>query len=69
MYIPILGAIALASGTILEKIVLKKKHMDIKLYQTVMFLAAVLVMAPFVYFFWRMGASPIWLKAQDEDIR
>lgn len=22
-----------------------------------------------IYFFWRMGASPIWLKAQDEDIR
>lgn len=22
-----------------------------------------------IYFFWRLGASPIWLKAQDEDIR
>ncbi len=62
MYLPILGAIALASGTILEKIVLKRKQMNIKLYQTAMFLAAVLVMIPFIYFFWRMNAQAFELK-------
>lgn len=62
MYIPILGAIALASGTILEKIVLKRKQMNIKLYQTAMFIAAVLVMVPFVYFFWRMDTQALGLK-------
>jgi drug/metabolite transporter (DMT)-like permease len=62
MYIPILGAIALASGTILEKIVLKKKNLDIKLYQTAAFLSAILAMAPFVYFFWRMNVQAFELK-------
>lgn len=62
MYIPILGAIALASGTILEKIVLKQKQMNIKLYQTAMFLAAVLLMAPFIYFFWKMDIQAFELK-------
>jgi len=52
IYLPILGAIALASGTILEKIVLRKRKIDIKLYQVATFLAIIITMLPFIYFFW-----------------
>jgi len=52
--IPILGAVALATGTIFEKIVLKIKKVNIKQYQTLSFLSIVLAMLPFIYFFWRM---------------
>ena len=57
IYLPILGALALATGTILEKIVLVKKKIDIRLYQTVSFFAIILSMLPFIYFFWRMDAQ------------
>ena len=57
--IPILGALALATGTILEKIVLIKKNMNIKLYQTACFFAIVLTMLPFIYFFWRLDSSAL----------
>ncbi|MCK5149448.1 DMT family transporter [Candidatus Pacearchaeota archaeon] len=59
IYIPILGALALATGTILEKIVLIKKNMNIKLYQTACFMAIVLAMLPFIYFFWRLDAQAL----------
>ncbi|HUS50845.1 MAG TPA: DMT family transporter [Candidatus Paceibacterota bacterium] len=62
MYIPILGALALATGTILEKIVLKKKHINIKLYQTAVFFAIVLAMVPFIYFFWKIDSQALELK-------
>ncbi|MFH1365031.1 MAG: hypothetical protein ABIH28_00405, partial [archaeon] len=58
-YIPVLGALALGAGTILEKIVLRGKKINIKLYQTASFLAIVLVMLPFIYFFWKME-TPAW---------
>jgi len=58
-YIPFLGALALASGTILEKLTLKKKSMNIKLYQTAVFLAIVLAMLPFIYFFWKMDMQAL----------
>jgi len=61
-YLPILGAVALASGTILEKIVLREKKIGIKLYQTSSFLAIVLVMLPFVYFFWKLDSGALELK-------
>ncbi len=62
IYIPLLGALALGTGTIIEKLVLKKKNIDIKLYQTVGFLSIVLVMLPFIYFFWKMDAAAWELK-------
>jgi len=62
MYIPILGALALAAGTILEKTVLRKKHISTKLYQTAVFLAIVLAMIPFIYFFWKMDSQALELK-------
>jgi len=57
MYIPILGALALAAGTILEKTILRIKKVDIKFYQTASFFAIVLATIPFIYFFWRIDYS------------
>jgi drug/metabolite transporter (DMT)-like permease len=54
MYIPVLGALALSIGTILEKIVLRIKKIDIKFYQTASFFSIVLACLPLVYFFWRV---------------
>ena len=56
-YIPIIGAVALATGFILEKIVLRKSKINIKLYQTASFLAIVLVMLPLLYFFWKLESQ------------
>ncbi len=61
-YFPIIGAIAGASGAILERVVLRKKKIDIKLYQTSAFLAIVLVMIPFLYFFWKLDSAALELK-------
>lgn len=52
--IPLLGALALGTGTILEKIVLRKRKINVKLYQTASFLAIVLLMIPLLYFFWKL---------------
>lgn len=62
-YLPIFGAIAMASGTILEKIVLRKKKIDIKLYQVAGFFAIVLAMIPFIYFFWKLDPGALELKS------
>ncbi len=62
IYIPILGALGLAVGTILEKIVLMKKNMNIKLYHTVIFFAIILAMLPFIYFFWKLDSQALELK-------
>jgi drug/metabolite transporter (DMT)-like permease len=59
IYLPIIGAIALASLTIMEKMVLKNKKMDIKIFQTAGFLAAVLVMIPLIYFFWKIDIQAL----------
>lgn len=61
-FLPILGAVALAILTILEKLILRKKQMNIKLFQTSAFLSAVLVMIPFVYFFWKLDAQALDFK-------
>ncbi len=60
--VPILGAAALAGGTVLERFILKKKKIGIKLYHTASFLSIVLVMLPFLYFFWKMDAQALELK-------
>jgi len=61
-YIPILGALALASGTLLERMVLKKRQINTKLYLVAMFLATTLVMLPIIYFFWGMQSEALLLK-------
>lgn len=62
IYIPILAALALASGTIIQRMVLKRKKVKIKTYQTAEFLAIVLAMLPFIYFFWKLDAQALELK-------
>ena len=53
-YLPIIGAIALAGGTISERIVLRKKKVGVESYQTASFLAIILFLLPLIYFFWKM---------------
>lgn len=62
IYIPILGALALATGTIIQKKLLNIKKINIKLYQTAEFSAIVLAMIPFIYFFWQMDAQALEFK-------
>ena len=57
IYLPLLGALALGAGNILEKIVLKRKKINIRLFHTATFLAIVLTMLPFVFFFWRINTQ------------
>jgi drug/metabolite transporter (DMT)-like permease len=62
MYFPILGSLALAANTIFEKLILKKKEMSVKRYQTLGFLAIVVAMLPFIYFFWKLTPEALSLK-------
>lgn len=62
IYLPVLGALALASGTILQKMVLQRKRINIKFYQTAEFFAIVLAMLPLVYFFWRIDSQALQIK-------
>lgn len=60
--LPILGALALATGTILQKSILKNKKINIKLYHVLEFAAILIVMLPFIYFFWKLDAKALQLK-------
>ena len=62
-YFPILGAAALATGTILERLVLRGRKIDIKLYQVLSFFAIVVSMLPFIYFFWRIDSGAFELRS------
>jgi len=62
IYFPILGAIALAGGTIFEREILKRKGMDIKKYQTIEFLGIVIILIPLLYFFWKFNLQALELK-------
>jgi len=61
-YLPILGAIALATATIMQRMILRKKTMNIKFYQSAEFLAIVLASLPLLYFFWRIDSGAFSLK-------
>lgn len=63
IYLPFIGAMALASATILEKFVLRKRNINPKLFQSAAFLASVIVMLPLLYFFW--SVSPEALQAKN----
>ncbi len=56
IWIPILSATALAGGTLIERILLKRKNMSVKFYETYSFLFIVLVMIPFTFFFWDVSS-------------
>jgi len=62
IYFPIIAAFALAGGTVLERHILKRKEIDIKRYQTLEFLAIVLIMLPLLYFFWKLDPQALQLK-------
>jgi len=60
--LPIIGSLALGTGTVLERLVLKNKKIGIKLYQVVSFLAIVLALIPFLFFFWKINSGAFELK-------
>jgi len=62
LYFPILGAVALATGTILQRTILKKRKISIKLFQSAEFLAITLALLPFIYFFWKLDSQALGLK-------
>lgn len=62
MIIPIFGAFFEAAGTILDKKILKDRHMNFKNYTVYGFLAIVLVMLPFIYFLWNINNEAFQLN-------
>ncbi len=62
IYIPFIGALAYAVSTIMEKTVLEIKKISIKTYLVATFLGVVLVMLPFIYFFWDINPQALELK-------
>jgi drug/metabolite transporter (DMT)-like permease len=62
IYFPILGAVALAGGTIFEREMLRKKGMDIKKYQTLELLGITIAIIPLLYFFWKFNLQALQLK-------
>lgn len=61
-YIPIIGALALASGTIFQRKILKQREISIKKYFVMEFIAISLVMLPLIYFFWEIKSEAFLLK-------
>jgi drug/metabolite transporter (DMT)-like permease len=59
MYLPIIGSFLEATGTILDKRNMQSKGINYKNYTLFWFLAAVIVMLPFIYFFWRIDLSSL----------
>jgi len=57
IYFPILGAVALATGLVIQRTILKKRKINIKLFQSAEFLAITLVLLPFIYFFWKLDSQ------------
>ncbi len=59
IYIPFISATSLAFGNLLERVVLKRKKISIASYQTLSFLAIILTMLPFIYFFWNINSNAL----------
>ncbi len=59
VYIPIFGALALAAGTILEKINLRKKIVSIKFYQILEFSGILIALLPLILFFWKFDIQAL----------
>lgn len=62
MYLPIIGSIIEAIGTILEKKILRKHKIDYKNYIVYGFLAIVLVMLPLIGFLWKVKPEAYQLR-------
>ncbi|MEM0465512.1 MAG: DMT family transporter [Candidatus Pacearchaeota archaeon] len=61
-YLPIIGAFLEASGTILVKKILKKSKINSTTWTVFGFLGVVIVMIPFIYFFWKINYQAFQLK-------
>ncbi|MEK6936327.1 MAG: DMT family transporter [Nanoarchaeota archaeon] len=61
-WIPITGAVAEASGMVIEKKILKKPEINYKNYTVYGFLALVLLMLPLIFFFWNIKPEAYQLK-------
>ena len=62
IYIPLIGSILEASGIILQKKILKNKFINFKNYVLLEFFSIVLIMLPFIYFFWNILPQAYELK-------
>ena len=62
IYLPIIGALALASITILERTVLRKRKISTRFFLSAAFLSSVIVMLPLLYFFWDVSPGAFQLK-------
>lgn len=51
--IPVIGAMAFATATILEKLMLKRKETSVKSYQVMVFFSITLLMIPLLFVFWK----------------
>ena len=56
------GSLVLAGGTIMEKVILRKRKINIKLYQTLSFLTITAIMIPLLFFFWRVDAPALEIR-------
>lgn len=54
VYVPIIGAISLATGNFLERLVLKRRKISVYSYNILSFLGIVLLMLPFLGLFWKV---------------
>src|SRR3990167_353106 len=62
IYSPIIGAFLEATGMTIEKKTLKSKSINYKNYTVYSFLSIVLVMVPFIYFFWKLEPEAYLVK-------
>ncbi len=61
-WIPILGALLEGSGMTIEKKILRKHQVNFKNYAVYGFLSLILVMIPFLFFFWNIKSEAYELK-------
>lgn len=61
-YLPILSAIALGASTILERVILRSKKIDVKTFQKWAFFGVSVLMIPLLFFFWKFNTDFFNLK-------
>lgn len=60
--LPIIGSFLEATGTIIEKKVLRNHKMNFKNYTTYEFLAIIIALLPIIFFTWRISSSALEIK-------
>lgn len=61
-FIPFIGSVSVAAITLMEKLVLRIRKVNIQTVNTYAFLASTLVMLPLMYFFWNVHSQALELK-------